>query len=805
MAVAVGVCSAVFWLIYALLLRPLPIPRPGELVALYPVLNKRTLPLQYSDFTDLKAAGQAMPLEAFRFEAATVGDGTETSEVWVDLVSGGYFEMLGVRALQGRLLDRTDERERLHVVVVAEEFWRARLGADTAIIGKRLRIGDLAATVVGIAPQRFAGVHFARRQSLAMPLSVPIYAGVAPEEETVTLLARRTPDGPWLASLDVAVRRCCLDSVRVAARSIERPLPKAWPGDIPPDVHRDFPDADARPHLRVEDASRGLTWNQDLRGRWDSQLFLVAAGGVVLLLTASANVSALALSRAQARQREFAVRRALGAGWQDIFVLVLAEAIMLACVGGVLATLTNPWATRLMVTLLPAGTRGWEGALAWRPSLVALAVTVLIVIASSLLISVVPAIAAIRSELADRPGRRRIGREVGGNILIGAQTALGVVLVSLSALFVRTLNELTRDEGGYRTRQVVFTRIVGASHARDLAAMNAHYERMRLEAASLPGADGAALAWSLPVTGGAHTELPVRPPGSSTRDPLLVSGNFVSPTFFAVSGIGIAAGREFDARDTEASEPVVIVSEALARRLGTVRLGATVDLSSRAFRVIGIARNAKYPGLASSQSLRNGENEVVYVSLAQGRLAGRYLFDRVTLVVRAQSNPATLAPVLLRRVKEVAPENRFASVATVENLLRNRTTSERLLASLLGLFAGASIALLAVGVFGTVSRAVALRTREIGIRIAIGASPGRTVWFVLKRVAIVAIAASSAGTALAFGSARSIESQFFGVSASDPLVLGVAALALILVSLAAGLFPSLRAASVQPVVALRAE
>ena len=806
LAVPIAANTAVFGLIYALLFRAIPVSRPEELVSLRPTFEGQTDPVTYGDLRNLPRA--ALPrIEAIRIEPAWVGEGGDASEQWIDMVSGGYFDFLGIVPLRGRFLVPADEQSAAPVAVVGEEFWRQALGSDSTAVGRTLRIGPIAATIVGIAPREFAGVHFARRFSIAMPISVTADPYINPSDEPVTLIARRRPghDGA-LDPLIGALLRCCVGQVSGDRTFTERPLPAALPLDPPLWLRRQVPGADSAPRVALVGARRGLVWNVDYAERYRTILLILFAGGGTLLFVACANVGTLLQLRSEQRANSIATRLAIGATRTRIAAMLLVEcaALMLTASGValVLARLASSWLSGSLPTL----TAGLAESLAWRPSLVVFGFTALVALLCTLFVGLWPVLSALQHDIAglmNGSTRPRRSRSLSRPALACAQVAAALVLVAVSALSIATVRKLTSLDGGYRTKEVLLARILGYPDFGGIPAMEARYASLLADASVLPGASGAALAWSAPVILDATSQSAIgldnaTQPGSRHT----VRTNFVSPGFFAVSGIGIKEGREFVLSDDATSERVAIVSGALARRLFVGSpVNATIAMTGGSVRVVGVANDARYH--QNKPNLRDTESEMLYIPLPQSQSAGRRWLSTLTLVVRAQGDARAVASSLQQLIRRVIPMSRGVRVTTVGDLLRNRVGSERMIALFTTLFGILAVCLAWLGVFATTSHRVTMETVEIGVRVALGASPAGAAMFVLKRTAAVATCGCLIGAGVAVAAVRVVRSQLFGVEPLEMWIVLATALALLVTAIAAALLASLRAASVDPAIALR--
>ena len=798
LALGLGATTAIFGLMNAVLLERLPIPRPEELVHLRIAAGGgQSEFFDWAEYRALREAPGVTRVVARTGHGATIVVGTAAEYTWPDLVSGDFFETVGVRPLLGRTLGTEDERAAAPVAVVSHAFWERRLGADPSALGRTITIAGAPFAVVGVMPKSYRGLTFGGSFAVAVPLSAARLIGHPGPDDArrgqLSLYARLPRGGDDAAAgraLDAAWRRCCAGPAPGGASS-----------------------SGAGERLILADASRGTANpKSDLRGQYRAVLGALMAGVAVLLLIACANVGNLLLVRASARSRELGLRVALGATRARIVGQLLTESLLLALAGGLLGLALARAGTGLLAHGLPLGAAGLADAVALRPSGRILAFAAAATLAATLLFGVVPALRATGADLltplkgGTGPGARRGLRLDRG--LVVAQMALALVLVCAAGLLVATLRHLRDLEGVPDAAPVLLATAEtrGTPHeSRGVAPIHgALLERVR----ALPGVSGAALSTTVPVFGGRTRTMPVRVPGAERRDDDGATASYaaVTPDYFATTGIGLERGREFDAGDEAGAEPVAIVSRAFARRLlpGHDPLGASFSLGDGAdaprLRVIGIARDALF------DDLRAPPPEMVYVPLAQAAPSARPS-DMPFLVVsvRARGEPGALAPALRRALEEAAPGIRIERMHGFERALDEELARERLAAGLATLFGAIALGLAAVGLYGVVAYGVSRRTREIGVRMALGARAADALWLVARQTLALTLAGVAIGVPLALAAAGALRAQLYGVGARDPLALAGAAMLLVVVGAVAGLVPARRAAQVDPASALRSE
>ncbi|HWH51787.1 MAG TPA: ADOP family duplicated permease [Gemmatimonadaceae bacterium] len=818
LGIVIGANTAIFGLLDALLLRRLQVPHAEELVALRPAKDHYKADLSFDAYQRLARLPGLPAIQAYRILPASVSVGsTETNrtDLWVEFVTGGYFEMLGAKPLMGRTLSRSDVSTATQVAVVSEDFWRQHLDARADVIGTVLTVAsafasdDMRFTIVGVMPHRYHDLFFAHPFTIAVPITNTDGFGFDMQRADVALVARIPGGVRNMAMRDRisnAYRQCCADDPREPSSSLARHELRPVTSDAPTSAFGFWEDAgDPSPHVQVIDASRGITWSTDFRGEYRRVLIALMGGVGVLLLIACANVGTLLLSRAAVRRRDFAVRLSLGASRGRMLRQLLIETLLLMIAGTLLGIALAYLATSVLLHALPSNAGQLADVMAWRPSLAIFSFTILVMLGCTLLTGIWPARRAARVDVQSAlSGAERVATGGAGarieRMLVRAQLALALVLASTAALFVATLRNLERGDGGYHTRNALLARLdLRYAHVGDSASA---IERGVLTPISqLPGVAAAVLSYAVPVRNDMMAILSVEIPGylpiRGEREPQF---NAVSPGFFEATGIGMAAGRAFDAHDVATSEPVAIVSESFAKHYFANRnpIGRSMTLLTNRrprARIVGVANDAKYG------DLHDAPTEMWYMPLDQAPGHLRTL----ALTVRTELDPTALAFPVRRAIDQAIPGARINRLTSVGQMLDDVLARERFAAALGSLFGIIALGLAAIGVYGVVSYAVARRTAEIGVRMALGASPIDALWLVMRQTLAIAATGVAIGVPLALLANHAISSQLYGVDAGDPRALIGAVLLLALAAAIAGFVPGRRAARVDPVVALRAD
>jgi predicted permease len=791
LALGIGANTAMFSLVDAVLFRPLPVQRPSELVRIFSSNeDHRDLSNQsYPVFTDYRDGSDAFAgLAAYAdAEPAHLSTGTGKPERVVSaLVTGSYFPLLRIRPELGRLLGEDDDRQRggHPVVVLSHATWRRRFGADPSVVGKSVRVNGHPFTVVGVTPAGFWGVGLTSLPELWIPLAMA--AQVSP--------ALAQNDAVW------GRRLSWLDIV----------------GRLKPDVTV----AQAQAHLDVIAARRASGQPPGERDRWAAVVSATQAAldpysgeratartswillGVValVLLIACVNASGLMLVRAERRQRELAIRMAVGASRARIVRQLLAESLLLSAMGGLAGLLVAAWGADLVDAsdlLVPADLA--------TPLLDprVLAFTTLVAVSASVLFGLLPALRASRTDLIPALKREasslswRARRVSLRHAFAVAQVALSIVLLAGTGLPLRTLHNASRVDPGFQAERALVASFDLARQGYRPQQGAAVLDRLLVRARSLPGVEAAALARNVPVSS-SGMRISLRPEGFTSDPEPHVDYNVVTPGFFQALGIPFLSGRDFEERDAQAAPGVAIVNDAFARRFwpdGDAvgrRLGGLGPGGGEAV-VVGVVRTAKY------RSLREDPRPVVYVPLRQAYL------PRMTIVLRGAVHPDALVQPLAAAVEGLDPDLPLFAVRPLRDQLAAALARERALARLFGAFGALALVLAATGLYSVVAYGAELRTREFGIRMALGADPRSVARLVQGQGLALAAVGLVLGLAACLPLTRAIERLLFGVTPLDATTLAAAAALLLSTCLTAVHVPARRATRVDPATALRAE
>lgn len=786
LALGIGASTACFSLLNAFFLQPPPFERPQDLVSVH-MVDERTpglMRLSYPNFTDYRASNTAFTDLAFHtFAGARYVEAGQNIDTFGQLVSANFFELLGVKAALGRTLLPADDAENAPpVVVVSHEFWKTKLGANPAAVGQVLTLNNLPCTIVGVAPANFRGVSQIDAPNFWVPASTyrTFFTGPALE----FFLSRRAVLVSVFGRLKPGITSTQADA---ALQPVTQHLATTFPTDNTGRSLRLLPITQAMldPNARADMLRAGN--------------LLIALSGLILLI-ACANLANLLLARAGGRQREIALRVALGASRRQIVAQLIGESFALAAVGGLLGILVAHWLRDLLWTLRP---RFFPENFSIAIDGNVIAFAVLATFVTALLFGLVPALSATRIDLVAVLKRERSGGNVPllsfRNLLVGAQVALSVIALVVAGLFVRSLQQAHAVDLGWNSRNLALVSAALAREGYDQPRSLEYYQRALDRLRAVPGVVDVSLS-SRPFLTGANPQRTIRPQGPD--DSLRTRGQLMSyasilPGFFRFMGIELVAGRDFTPEEDQTRPPVVIVNETFARRAwpGEDAVGKTVKLfnSETLVQVVGVVRDIR------DVDLKADPGPFAYFPLRQLFMPQNIFHIRTT-------GPATaLTPTLRKEMQALDPAVTLNTGFTYDDIVRHALWGPRTGATLMSGFGLIALLLASLGIYAVMSHAVGQRTREIGIRIAIGAQARAVVALVLQRGVIVAGTGLLVGLAASLALTRYIRSFLFEVDPADPLTFTAIALILVAVALLACWLPARRATRVNPLTALRAE
>jgi predicted permease len=807
LALGIGANTAIFSLLDALMLRALPVYQPDRLV-LFGNANSAGITIGFPDssadlFSYQTYRGVRQRTESFsgvaavhsfpsRVHGIVQGGGStgELEQINAQMVSGTYFETLGVNALLGRTLSASDDEiPGGHPVVVASHsWWQRRFAGTPSAVGSTINIDKTSYTIIGVAPSDFFGTTVGESPDIWVPLSMeeqlpPGFKGLTnPMFQSLFLIGRLKPG--------IGVEQASAET-----NLIFKQLLNEYSGSQP---SAERLQAIERAYIELTPAGRGLS---ELRREFSLPLkILMLVVGLVLLI-ACANIANLLLARAAAREQEFTVRVALGASRSRIGRQMLTESLLLALVGGAAGILLGFWGSSAMLSMVSTGPQALP--LNVEPDLRILAFTLAVSVVSAIVFGTAPAIRASRVELnaslkSNRASSATITRSLLGKTLLASQVALSLLLLVGAGLFVRTLINLQGVDTGFNQDQVLLFQIdtdsIGFKADSNLVNL---YREVEERVSSIPGVRAASFSMFVFNQGGWNG--PVATRADSARSRPNISNNSVGPHFFEAMGLPILAGRGFDARDTEKSPRVAVISEAMAEQVfpGESPLGKRFGLGgpehSEDIQVIGVVKDAKYGNLLESP------RPMAYYPYSQSI---NYLSN---FEVNFTGKPGPIVAETRRAIKEVNRNIPIGDAVRMSEHVGRSLVQQKLIARLSSFFGLLALLLACIGLFGIMSYAVAKRTNEIGIRMALGAARGDVLKLVLREGLTPVIIGIVIGLPLAVLSARWIESLLYNLAPTDPLTISFATVLLFVVAAIAGYLPARKAAQVDPMTALRSE
>jgi macrolide transport system ATP-binding/permease protein len=784
LGLGLGANTAIFSLINTVLLRPLPVERPDRLVTLNNAAERRMFPaFSYPNYKDFRDRNDAFSgLIGYRFAQLSLSHDGVNERLWGFLVTGNYFETLGVRAALGRVISVDDDHSPgAHpVAVVSYKCWRQRFGGDPGVIGKNVIVNGRGYTIIGVAQPGFSGTEVIAQPEMWFPMMMQAQIEVGSQWlddrgwRTVSVMGRLKP------GVGVGHAQTALNSI---ASQLESEYP------------------DINEGMRIALVTPGLTGGP-MRGAimGFAGLLMVVVG--MALLLACANLANLLLARATERRREIAVRLALGASRFRLLRQLLTESLLLAAGGGVLGFMLAVWLARLAATIklpidVPLATE-------LHVDVRVFAFACLISLATGLLFGLLPAWQATKTDLgAALKNEASFGsphRSLMKSGLIVLQVALSLALLIGGGLMLRALRRAQTINLGFDPQRAVELsfdlRLQGYNSAQGREFQKRLLERVR----ALPGVESAGIANIIPVDlhiSSDPVSIEGQEPSRLANAPRALTSN-ITPGYFEAMNTRLLRGRDFTEYDDDQAARVAIVNESFARRFwpGEDALGKRFAMGgpgSPKMQVVGVSQDGKYTGL--------NEEPWPFVYRPQWQ----YRVGATTMVVRAEADPQKMITLVRRELQQLDPNLPIASARTLVERLSAPLLPARIVASALGGFALVALLLAAIGIYGVMSYAVSKRAHEIGVRMALGAQRMDVLKLIIGQGMALTLIGVAIGAPAAVGLTRLMKSVLFGVSATDPLTyVGVSAL-LACVALLACYIPARRATKVDPMVALRCE
>jgi predicted permease len=796
-AIGIGINTAIFSLVDAVLLTRMPAEHPESLVLLSRSDDKNEAgsSFSYPFFRELQMARTLQSAIGRASFEPNVEAGDAAERVSGEMVSGNYFQALGVRPYLGRLFTADDDRipGGHPVTVLGYGFWQRRFGGNPHIVGQTIRVNAHPMTIVGVTPREFTGVEIGTAADIRVPLVM--------QAEMLGSPSRLENPGEWW--------------VQVIGRLVSRDGRELVPSLIATQQELDAlfqrslaeisSEASPERHLLLRDGSRGQL---SLQNRFAKPLVVLSALAAAVLLLVCLNVANLMLARTAMRRRELSVRIALGASRGRIVGQLLVETLIIALLGGGLGLIVAAWAAQALAGVAAPAAAGAMLGVTLNLRVLGFAIAVSVV--AGVVSGIWPAFAGRRGDVAaalSTEGRTVAGgRVLGRKVLVAAQIAVSFALLLGAGLFARTLWNLRDLDFGFDTRHLLSVRLDPTLTAYKPPQIAAFYDEVCARVAALPGVRSASFA-AIPLLNRNNWDSGIVLDSGVHDDRSGPERNAVGPNYFHTVGLGLVAGREFTAADVASSLKVAVVNEAFAqkyfdgravgRRIGPGGPQASADVT-----IVGIVRNGRYA------EVRENVTPIWYVPYrqleppGQSDTAVRISHGLLTVHVRTEADPRTAASAVRQAIAAVDKRVVVIDMRTMPQQISDQLALERLLAGLAAGFAAIAIALAALGLYGVTAYDTTARTREIGIRVALGATPLGIMGLILRQTATLTALGLAAGLVSAVAGIGYVRSLLFGLQPTDPIVVVSAAIVVVTFTTIAAVVPARRATRIDPITAL---
>lgn len=776
LALGIASSTAIFSVIDGVLLRPLPYPDSEKIMVVDQTVRSTgarggaSAPANYIDW--VAQNGVFSHMSASRGEQCSLSDGDRPERVRGTMTTSTLFPLFGVSPILGRTLLPSDEQPgHNHVVVLSSELWARRYGSESNILGREVLLNDEPHTVVGVMPPNFQPDSYGE-------LWIPSAFGVPSNSIRPNVDPRPIRGSNYLDVFARLKPGVTIERARAEMDAISRRLENQYPND------------------NKDTGIRVAPLHEEAVGKVRPVLLLLFAAVGFLLFIGCANVANLLLARAATRSREISIRAAMGASRYRLIRQLLTESVMLAVIGGALGALLAAWAIPLLMSMAPPGLRNFKE-VGLNGNVLAFSLGVSVI--SGILFGLVPALSSSSGNPADALKQGERGSTGGGSrrraLLIATEVGLSLILLIGAGLMIKSFANLTKVDPGFNPdRLLIFN--IGASGTADEDRQLKFFQQIVERVADVPGVQHVAAVSRLPFSGGNSTRTFNRP-GSTKEDRADI--RLATPGYFQTMGIPLVRGRNFTEHDTKGSALVALINEETAKQVfpGEDPIGQSIENygpKDEKLRVVGVVGNVRH------LALETAPRPELYEPLGQGMWPGVFIAVRT-----APENPLTLLPAVQQAVWSVNKSVPLGNPRTMNDIIARSLLQKKFTMLLLSIFAGAALLLAAIGLYGVISYSVAQRTRELGIRIALGAQKRDVLRLILRQGMTLVAAGVIFGIAASLGLTRLIASLLYGISASDPITFLLLSAALMLVAFIACWLPARRASAVDPIVALHAE
>ncbi|HSE41578.1 MAG TPA: ABC transporter permease [Acidobacteriota bacterium] len=785
LTLAIGMNVAIFSVFNVVLLRALPFPEPEKLVTVSATVQRENLERRgtsYPDFLNWQERNSVFSqIAAYSGESLTLNSETGAEQVQIELVSANYFQLLGIRPLKGRTFHAEEDRMPASsaVAVISFDFWKRHFGNDPSVIGRNIRLNNRDTNVIGVLPEEFSGLQ--GKPEIWIPFStLPLF------QQTEILNKRGVRWHEVIGRLKPGIT---IQQAQASMKAVTKRLEEEYPG--------------TNEHYSV----MLIPFREEVLGFLKSAVRILLGAVAFVLLIACVNVANLMLARTSGRQKEFAVRTALGASRTRIIRQLITESVLLGITGGISGSLLALWAIQLMKRFSPVTLPSYvqieiDSSVLFFTIAISFLTGFFIGLFSAIRITATDPQSSLK-EAAVQSTETRSAKSLRG-ILVISETALALMLLIGAGLMIQSLKNKQQIPIGFK-KDHLLTMILSLPEQKYSDGRSNGFTRQLIEEVEgLPSIDSVAVASNLPFAGYDSASI-VTLDGTQPPQSKRIYRHLISPNYFATLKVPILNGRAFTDADTEGAPETVIVSEQMARKFWPnenpvgkrIKFGQA-DSTNPWITVAGVAAEIKHRVLINDPML-DPDDPDLYLPLAQRKELNLFL------LVRTYRDPAAMSASVRRTIQKLDRDIPIYEIATMDELLSDETAASRFNAFLMSIFSGFALLLASIGLYGVLSYAITQRTREIGLRMALGAQRSNVFVMVLRQVIIWMALGLAAGLIGAMILSRVLTSQLYAVSPTDPATYAFLSLLLLAVAIVATCIPARRATKVDPIISLRYE